>query len=289
MSLNSDEVTKISVDAPITDKTDKKIDVSNRDFMTAVFGKPMEASERPVQVSFIGNPHVVSKKEWRGQSWFGQSAPPDHNNYFSLATFTPDKKGNYRRQKRHFSGLHAIMLDDVGTKVPKDRITLEPSWEIETSPGNFQTGFILKDPETDQIKVDRFMEAIMKAGLCDPGAGGPTARLARLPQAINGKSDPPFQCTLTVWQPEVRYSIDELVHYLQLDMRPVNRRKTREGNAARSEKVVNDDNPVLIPKAKDNPVIKALKERGLYKACRSHPCFMLEQRKLVQENRTCVQ
>jgi len=265
-NLDGGSLTKNKRDSLSTDKTDKRMDVSNRDFMTAVFGKPLETNNRPVKVSFAGNPHAVSKKEWRGQSWFGQSAPADHNNYFSLATFTPDKNGNYRRQKKHFWGLHAIMLDDTGTKVPKDRITLEPSWEVETSPGNFQTGFILKEPETDQIKVDRFMEAIMKAGLCDPGAGGPTARLARLPQAINGKSDPPFQCRLTVWQPDVRYSIDELVHYLQLDMRPVDRRKTREGNDTRSEKVVNDDNPVLIPKAKDNPVIKTLKERGLYKS-----------------------
>jgi len=93
------------------------------------------------------------------------------------------------------------MLDDVGTKVAMERLTLLPSWLVETSPGNYQAGFLLRDPLTDGSAADRLMNAIVAAGLCDPGANGPRGRLARLPVAVNGKHAPPFQCRMAKWLP----------------------------------------------------------------------------------------
>lgn len=72
-------------------------------------------------------------------------------------------------------------------KVPLDRISLAPSWMIETSKNNFQIGFILAEPITDAAEADRLLLAIIDAGLTDPGASGPCSRLGRLPVAINGK------------------------------------------------------------------------------------------------------
>ena len=48
------------------------------------------------------------------------------------------------------------------------------------------------------------MRAIVEAGLCDPGANGPRARLARLPVAVNGKHTPPFVCRMVSWAPQRR-------------------------------------------------------------------------------------
>ena len=41
------------------------------------------------------------------------------------------------------------MLDDIGTKVAMERLTLPPSWLLETSPGNHQAGYLLREPLTD--------------------------------------------------------------------------------------------------------------------------------------------
>ena len=60
------------------------------------------------------------------------------------------------------------MLDDLGTKVPFDRLgDFELSWLIETSPGNHQGGIILADPITDGAVAVRLLNAVIDAGLCD--------------------------------------------------------------------------------------------------------------------------
>ena len=85
------------------------------------------------------------RKVWFGRPWQGNtevstSLPASANNYFSLAVFRPDEAGQYRRQKARFHALHAVMLDDVGTKVAMERLTLPPSWLLETSPGTIRPG-----------------------------------------------------------------------------------------------------------------------------------------------------
>jgi len=60
------------------------------------------------------------------------------------------------------------------------------------------------------------MKAIVGAGLCDPGAGGPQARLARLPVGVNGKREPAFTCRCITWSPQRRYSVEELIEGLGL-------------------------------------------------------------------------
>ena len=117
------------------------------------------------------------------------------------------------------------MLDDVGSKVPRERLTLQPSWLIETSPGNCQAGYLLREPLIHGFTADQLMNAIVAAGLCDPGANGPRARLARLPVAVNGKHSPPFACRMLEWSPKLRYSVEELVDGLQLEMMKAGRHK----------------------------------------------------------------
>jgi hypothetical protein len=204
-----------------TDITDKTC-LSNQEFLRAIFsGKHSDA--RPVVVTFKGNPDIVSEKSWFGKPWqdstdMSIALPSDANNYFSLAVFKAYEEGKYRRIKKNFQALHAVMLDDIGTKVPRNRLTLPPSWLLETSPGNCQAGYLLREPLADVGLADRLMKAVVAAGLCDPGANGPSTRLARLPIAVNGKSSPPFVCQLVIWSPELHYSVDELITDLQLEM-----------------------------------------------------------------------
>lgn len=138
-----------------SDKTDKSdfSSISNDTFIAGIFGE-IPGNERPVVVSFLGNPSQVSKKAWFGVPWMVGKTEfnPEHNQYLSFASFRPDESGHYRRQKKQFAALYAVMLDDIGSKVPLERIRLQPSWVIETSERNFQIGFILETPITDSGK-----------------------------------------------------------------------------------------------------------------------------------------
>lgn len=254
----------LSADAPNkterTDETDNLLAVSNADFLAAVFAAVPEGA-RPGVVSFPGNPADVPSKAWFARP-AGAATPPSANNYFGLSSYFNDEAGQFRRTKKTFAALHAVMLDDLGTKVDCERVTLPLSWLIETSPGNYQAGFVLADPINDASTADRLMTAIIGAGLCDPGASGPTARLARLPVAINGKTAPAFECRLAEWSPDRRYSVQELVDGLGLELPEAGRPKKSRTRAERPADA-HDDVYIAAPAA--NPVIKALREKGLYK------------------------
>lgn len=254
----------LSADAPNkterTDETDNSLAVSNADFLAAVFDVVPEGA-RPGVVTFPGNPANMPGKVWFAHP-IGASTPPTANNYFTVSSYYNDEAGQFRRTKKTFAALHSVMLDDLGTKVDRERVTLPLSWLIETSPGNYQGGYILADPINDASTADRLMTAIIAAGLCDPGASGPTARLARLPAAINGKTAPAFECRLVEWSPDRRYSVQELVDGLGLELPEAGRPKKSRTRAERPADA-HDDVYIAAPPA--NPVIKALREKGLYK------------------------
>lgn len=260
--------TVFPLDSVKTEETNETYSIGNGEFLRAVFGDDL-ADVRPVVVSFEGNPISAPHKVWVGRSWQDRSDAPvnlaaNANNYFSLAVFRPDETGQYRRQKACFHALHAVMLDDVGTKVAMERLTLPPSWLLETSPANHQAGYLLREPLADGLAADRLMNAIVAAELCDPGANGPRARLARLPVAVNGKHSPPFPCRLVKWAPNLRYSVQELVDGLQLEIAQSGR--PRRQNARPTQDRPTDGDPVLIPRPDENAVLSALRDRGLYKA-----------------------
>jgi len=252
-----------------TGKTDKTYSIGNQNFLQTVFGGGL-VEARPVVVSFKGNPRTVHSGVWFGRPWQGScdlttDLPADANNYFSLAVFRPDKAGKCRRKKSRFLALYAVMLDDVGSKVPKERLNLPPSWLLETSPGNCQAGYLLREPLSDGLAADRLMYAIVAAGLCDPGASGPRARLARLPAGVNGKHSHPFACRMLAWSPELRYSVEELTLGLQLEMATKPDRPKRQPTRAVQKRPADAD-PVWIPPPNENAVLIALRNRGLYKA-----------------------
>lgn len=250
-----------------TDITDKTCLISNQDFLRTVFSGG-HSGARPVVVTFKGNPETVSEKSWFGKSWQDDDLsivlPSNANNYFSLAVFKANEEGKYRRIKKNFRALYAVMLDDIGTKIPRNRLTLPPSWLLETSPGNCQAGYLLREPLADVGLADRLMKAVVAAGLCDPGANGPSTRLARLPIAVNGKSSPPFVCRLMIWSSELRYSVEELITGLQLEMIDPGRPRRQGLHVAHG--LPADGDPVWIPPPDENAVLIALQNHGLYKA-----------------------
>lgn len=199
-----------------------------------------------------------------------------NNNYIGCSSFYPGNDGSFKATKPQFAACHFLMLDDLGTKVPLERLNdFELSWLTETSPGNHQGGIVFDQPNTDGPLVVRLLNAMIDAGLCDSGASGPLTRWARLPMAINGKpkhADPagaPFQCRLIEWRPGARYTPQEILDRLKLELAPAGRpSKSRISPGWSSDPtrgLGHEADEVLQPKAVENPVIMALRTRGLYK------------------------
>lgn len=189
--------------------------VSNADFVAAIF---MTAGDGaiPVVCSKAGDP--TNDSGWPPQAVrnVDSQCPPDHNNYFNCSTFRRDFDGTIRAKKANFAFYAATVLDDVGSKVAFDRLEgIQPSWIIETSPGNFQVGFIHDTPQQDLGLIDRLHRALRARGLSDPDALNGATRWARLPVAINGKhkyrdsANEAFRCKLVTWNPERRFSFDQ--------------------------------------------------------------------------------
>jgi hypothetical protein len=204
------------------------------------------------------------------------SLAAENNNYLGCSSFYPGDDGSFKARKAQFAACHFLLLDDLGTKVPLDRLDgFRLSWLIETSPRNHQGGIIFSEPLADGAAAARLHNAVIDAGLCDAGAAGPLSRWARLPIAINGKpkyvdeASAPFQCRLIEWRPDNRYTPQEIVERLQLELAPAGRpKKTAKPSALSSSaarSIGNDADDVLTPKAAENPVVAALKARGLYK------------------------
>ncbi len=254
-----------------TDKTDKTDfpEISNLDFIKGIFGEGTGTS-CPIVVGFSGNPKKVKASAWNGKPYISDktSFPEEYNYYTSFATFNPDENGNYRRKKIFFQALYAIMLDDVGVKVEADRIALEPSWQVETSSGNFQVGFILAESITDPAIADNLLNSIIEAGLCDRGSNGACTRIGRLPVAINGKHQKDdgsyWHCRLTQWNPQKRYSIQEIVDGLQIEFKETSQQRRKRGRKSDQQSNRYQDE-IHIPRAYENPVITALKHSGRYK------------------------
>lgn len=245
-----------------TVKSDKTDFVDNNDFLRAIFGK--QDKHYPLVVSFSGNPNSASSSKWAARPWVDNiSFIAEQNNYFSLSVFRSNKSGKYQRRKTQFQSLHAIMLDDIGNKVNRDRLTLPPSWLLETSFGNYQAGYILEVPLQDTKEIDQLMRAIINAGLCDPGANGETTRLARLPIAVNEKYEPHFSCKMEVWRPQYRYSVQQLIDGLQLEM--IHGQGSKQGKKSVSANCKADMDAIYVPRPEKNAVIAILQQRNLYK------------------------
>lgn len=199
--------------------------VRNAEFVTAIFGNLPEATvalicTKPSDPTVGGWPTMQADD-------VDTKCPPKNNNYLNCSSFYCDVDGTANARKDCFAAYHCLVLDDVGTKVSRECLAdFKPSWEIETSPDNYQVGIILRRPLIDSKEVANLQSAVKAAKLCDPGASGPV-RWVRLPVGINGKpkyashNGRPFECRLTLWNPKNRYTVEEIAFELKLEMSPV--------------------------------------------------------------------
>lgn len=241
--------------------------LTNADFLATIFADALKEGQALVTAK-RGDPqeggwiaHPASKAETLCSS--------DLNTYFNCASFTPGEDGALSARKEQVAGYHVLVLDDVGTKADRNLLGgITPTWELETSPGNFQIGFKLDPPLYDGKEVDRFQRVIATAGLTDNGALG-IARWVRLPNGINGKpkyamDGKPFACRLHAWNPETAYASDDLLKMLvplEAQTEPAATASPRPIAAA----MPRPSNDVYIARGSENPVVAAFKSQGLYK------------------------
>ena len=196
-------------------------EVTNREIIDALFSD-LPAGAQPEVCSKAGDPTQGG--------WYAQPASvavnvlsPDRNNYVNCSSFRPDAEGRFAAKNEQFAACHTVLIDDWGTKVPREKLNgLKFTAVIETSQGNFQGLIKLKRPIQPAL-AKRLIAALIKKGLTDPGATGHN-RWARLPVGINGKekyrdaAGHLFRCRLVEFNPEQAYFVAEIVTLLELDM-----------------------------------------------------------------------
>jgi len=207
--------------------------ITNTVFLEAMFAEALPGTYTVV-CSFPGDPYKADRSAWAGRPWSpGQRLAPrfdEGNTYTTVSTFEPDPQtGEMRRRKALHCSTHAVMVDDIGTKVRPEKLLMPPSALIETSPQNFQAYLFLRQDEAarDRALCERLIERMVAAGLTadgkDPGMKGVT-RYGRLPVGVNGKGKyvqilgAPFQTRCTLFEPERRYSIAEIAAAWRLDL-----------------------------------------------------------------------
>lgn len=138
--------------------------------------------------------------------------------YFSIASVSGElnPKGTMvGRGRANLKRVYCLVLDDIGTKAKEPPV--EPSWKIETSPGNFQWGYFLIADD----RLDLF-EALVKhltltLGYGDAGAGG-AYRVVRVPGSANMKPQhDEWRARITHWCDDA-WTLEELAEDFDCDL-----------------------------------------------------------------------
>jgi len=196
------------------------VGISNEIVLAELF-KGLAPDERAVLCSVRGNPSEADPQAWAGIPWGGGSCPLHHdrNNYVAISSFK-EEDGRFKRRKSQFSRTWAIMIDDLGTKLPLDllnKLGIVPTLVVQTSPGNHQATYFLEQPIDNADRVtDAIRQIIVRltGDGTDPGMAGVT-RVLRLPDGVNGKptsivDGKPWRCQVMHWRPSMRTSWREL-------------------------------------------------------------------------------
>jgi hypothetical protein len=170
-----------------------------------------------VQQKLIGGNYADGKPK---ATWPASFKPKGPGAWFgNTASFIVDrfKDGVPSASKANCEFVLVMMLDDIGTKAKEP--PLEPTWKIETSPGNFQWGYAFSVQPTKSEFVGAML-AIAEAGYTDPGASN-AVRNFRLPGSINHKPGMNgFEAVLTKFDPKIEYTLDEICAALGVTPQP---------------------------------------------------------------------
>jgi len=191
----------------------------------------------------------------------------DNNTYFNISTYYQKKGGKFRATKQNIAATHLAIIDDLGdgpgTKGQLSSLKIIPSYLVETSPGNYQAGFILKDPITNKSISRTLTNELASVSGGDKGATNNT-RWARLPCGSNTKQrvveacGGPFQTRLMLWNPELQYTPEEIAQAYGISLSGEGK-KNRVPTASQKSKQNVTNNTA---KGSLDPFAKWLKKKG---------------------------
>ena len=136
---------------------------------------------------------------------------PDTALYVNTGSFIIDRfeGGKLSASSANCEHVLFLMLDDIGTKSKTP--PLEPTWKIETSPGNQQWGYIFDfDNQPSKGEFTAAITAIAAAGYTDGGATN-AVRNVRVPGSINlkaGKDN--FAAKLLEFHAEREFTLEQI-------------------------------------------------------------------------------
>lgn len=219
--------------------------ITNSQFLAEVYG-PLASGQMGWYVAFRGDPNAVGPDSWGGAVWLGTpnqvlmiDKRVDDNLYYSVGRLAVGDGALPRRSKQFFDGLAVLLADDADPS----NLNGTPSFIIETSPGKNQIGLLLEhdDPATrDVALIDAVMQAMADAQLIAADKSGNNAvRLARLPNATNGKVGANHRVQLKTWHPEKRYTLEDALGIFGLDLDVV-RSRVRQPERSSSKGVASD-------------------------------------------------
>lgn len=198
--------------------------MTNSDFLAEIYGE-MEPGTHGWVCSFRADPNNAPPTVWSGRAYKGlpnQAASIDRsiqdNTYFCTSVLTATADGEIARNKSAFVRLAVLVLDDVQLHDVQGF-----SYALQSSPGKFQVGIFLdcEDPDTyNKQLIDRVMSALAARGRSNDASGNACVRYVRLPGGTNTKPRPAgeWQVKLEVWQPNVRWSLDDACAAVGIDL-----------------------------------------------------------------------
>lgn len=166
------------------------------EFLFAIFGQP---PENEVVVLTAARPDQNGRTIFPARPWRPGRTRVQGSDYYCISTVRPAQPGG--KLQRTISDVVAtcvIVLDDIGTKIAVSKFADKavPHYIIETSPGNFQYGYILQP--SDPSCAAAVIHALALAGFTDVGAQGKN-RVVRVPGSVNTKREPHFVARIVAW------------------------------------------------------------------------------------------
>ena len=218
--------------------------MDNSDFLRAVYGAIQD--NYGWTTSFASDPNKSEPTVWGGNAWTGSPGQKNlidkrvnDNNFFCVSIMAADKR---RRSKDTFVRLCVLLADDA----QPDELFGNPSYTIETSPGNYQVGVLIDrdDPDArDQGLIDLVLQRMAAANLIGADASGNNiVRYGRLPTGCNTKQRDTGVFATTVLQADLTasYSLADAVATFGLDLEEI-----RSGTRAAPSEVSTLDKTAL--------------------------------------------
>jgi len=142
---------------------------------------------------------------------------PDTALYVNTGSFLVDRfaAGKLSASSANCEHVLFLMCDDIGTK--SKRPPLDPTWKLETSPGNEQWGYVFAlDAQPTKGEFTAAITAIANAGYTDGGATN-AVRNVRVPGSVNlkpGKNN--FAAKLLEFHADRKFTLEQICDALEV-------------------------------------------------------------------------